>query len=64
MKRSRGFKSRSRNKLTKTQRPGRSNPITKKIQTFDDILQVISKVLSLFTGKACEDNIENKYPYL
>ena len=30
MKRSRGFKSRSRNKLTKTARPGRSNPITKK----------------------------------
>jgi large subunit ribosomal protein L21e len=43
MKRSRGFKSRSRNKLTKTTRPGRSNPITKKIQQFEegDLVHII-----------------------
>lgn len=41
--RSRGFKSRSRKKLTKTQRPGRSNPITKRIQKFEegDLVHII-----------------------
>lgn len=43
MKRSRGFKSKSRKKMTKTDRPGRSNPISKKLQTFekDDIVHII-----------------------
>ena len=43
MKRSRGFKSKSRKKMTKTVRPGRSNPITKKLQRFekDDLVHII-----------------------
>ena len=43
MQRSRGFKSRSRNKLTKKPRVGRSNPITKKLQTFNegDLVHII-----------------------
>lgn len=35
MQRSRGFKSRSRKKLTKIQRAGRTNPITNKLQKFE-----------------------------
>lgn len=43
MQRSRGFKSRSRKKLTKRVRPGRSNPITRRIQQFenDDLVHII-----------------------
>ena len=43
MKRSRGFKSKSRKKLTKTAREGRSNPITKRLQRFeaDDFVHII-----------------------
>ena len=43
MQRSRGFKSKSRKKMTKIQREGRTNPITKKIQKFevDDIVHII-----------------------
>ena len=43
MQRSRGFKSRTRSKLTKRVRPGRSNPITRKIQQFDegDLVHII-----------------------
>lgn len=43
MQRSRGFKSRSRKKLTKRVRPGRANPITRKIQQFknDDLVHII-----------------------
>ena len=36
MQRSRGFKSKSRRKLTKVQREGRTNPITKRLQKFED----------------------------
>lgn len=36
MKRSRGFKSKSRKKLTKTARAGRHNPITKKLQRYEE----------------------------
>ncbi|MCL2687469.1 MAG: 50S ribosomal protein L21e [Methanobrevibacter sp.] len=43
MQRSRGSRSRSRKKMTKTQRPGRSNPITRKIQKFNnnDLVHII-----------------------
>lgn len=43
MQRSRGFKSKSRKKMTKIQREGRTNPITKKLQKFevDDIVHII-----------------------
>ena len=43
MKRSRGFRSKTRNKLKSVVRPGRSNPITKKIQRFneDDLVHII-----------------------
>lgn len=43
MQRSRGSRSRSRNKMTKVPRPGRSNPITRKIQKFnnDDLVHII-----------------------
>jgi large subunit ribosomal protein L21e len=43
MKRSRGFRSKTRNKMTNTPRPGRSNPITKKLQRFDqeDLVHII-----------------------
>jgi len=43
VQRSRGSRSRSRKKMTKTIRPGRSNPITRKIQRFDggDIVHII-----------------------
>ena len=43
MQRSRGFKSRSRKKLTKRVRPGRANPITRRIQQFekDDLVHII-----------------------
>ena len=43
MQRSRGFKSRTRSKLTKRERPGRSNPITRKIQQFNegDLVHII-----------------------
>ncbi len=36
VKRSKGSRSKTRFKLRKTVRPGRTNPITKKIQTFDE----------------------------
>lgn len=43
MRRSRGFKSKTRYKLKKSIRVGRTNPITKKIQTFDknDLVHII-----------------------
>lgn len=43
MKRSKGSRSKTRYKLRKTIREGRTNPITKKIQTFDqsDIVHII-----------------------
>jgi len=43
MQRSRGSRSRSRNKMTKVSRPGGYNPITRKIQKFkkDDIVHII-----------------------
>jgi large subunit ribosomal protein L21e len=43
MKRSRGFRSKTRKKLTSVFRPGRSNPITKKIQRFEekDLVHII-----------------------
>ena len=43
MQRSRGFKSRSRKKLTKRVRPGRANPITRRIQQFEngDMVHII-----------------------
>ncbi|KZX17813.1 50S ribosomal protein L21e [Methanobrevibacter cuticularis] len=43
MKRSRGFRSKSRNKMTKVARPGRHNPITRKIQKFEeeDLVHII-----------------------
>jgi large subunit ribosomal protein L21e len=43
MRRSRGFRSKTRYKLKKTVRAGRSNPITKKIQTFqeNDLVHII-----------------------
>ena len=43
MQRSRGFKSRSRKKLTKRVRPGRANVITRRIQQFenDDLVHII-----------------------
>ncbi len=36
MQRSRGLKSRSRKKMTKVQRPGRTNPITNRLQRFEE----------------------------
>ena len=36
MQRSRGLKSRSRKKMTKVQRPGRTNPITNRMQRFEE----------------------------
>ncbi len=41
--RSRGYRSKTRHKLQFTKRPGRSNPITKKIQKFekDDLVHII-----------------------
>jgi len=43
MRRSRGFKSKTRYKLKKSVREGRTNPITKRIQTFDedDLVHII-----------------------
>jgi len=43
MKRSRGFRSKTRNKMTSVARPGRSNPITKKLQRFnqEDLVHII-----------------------
>ncbi|MDI6702598.1 50S ribosomal protein L21e [Methanothermobacter wolfeii] len=43
MRRSRGFRSKTRHKLQKVKRPGRSNPITRKIQNFeqDDLVHII-----------------------
>ncbi len=43
MRRSRGFRSKTRYKLKKSVREGRTNPITKRIQTFDenDLVQII-----------------------
>ena len=43
MRRSRVFKSKTRYKLKKTIRVGRTNPITKRIQTFDenDLVHII-----------------------
>ncbi|MCK9151020.1 50S ribosomal protein L21e [Methanobacterium alcaliphilum] len=43
MRRSRGFRSKTRHKLQTTKRPGRSNPITKKIQRFseNDMVHII-----------------------
>lgn len=43
MRRSRGFKSKTRYKLKKSIREGRTNPITKRIQTFDenDLVHII-----------------------
>jgi len=43
MKRSRGLRSKTRNKMTSVTRPGRSNPITKKLQRFnqEDLVHII-----------------------
>ncbi|MDR0910985.1 MAG: 50S ribosomal protein L21e [Methanobrevibacter sp.] len=43
MQRSRGFRSKTRNKLTSVKRPGRSNLITKKLQKFEenDLVHII-----------------------
>lgn len=43
MQRSRGFRSRSRNKMTKINRPGRTNPITNRMQRFKegDLVHII-----------------------
>lgn len=43
MRRSRGFRSKTRYKLKKSLRVNRANPITKKIQTFDenDLVHII-----------------------
>lgn len=43
MQRSRGFKSRSRKKMTKVAREGRTNPITKRLQRFevDELVHII-----------------------
>ncbi len=43
MRRSRGFRSKTRYKLKKSLRESRTNPITKKIQTFDenDLVHII-----------------------
>ncbi len=43
MQRSRGFKSKSRKKLTKVQREGRTNPITKRMQKYEnaDLVHII-----------------------
>ena len=43
MQRSRGPRSRSRNKMTKVQRKGRTNPITNKMQRFEvgDLVHII-----------------------
>ncbi len=43
MKRSKGFRSKTRYKLKKSIRPVRANPITKRIQTFneDDLVHII-----------------------
>lgn len=43
MRRSRGFRSKTRHKLQKTNRRGRTNPITKKIQKFseNDMVHII-----------------------
>ena len=43
VRRSRGFKSKTRYKLKKSIRVGRTNPITKRIQTFDenDLVHII-----------------------
>ena len=63
MQRSRGFKSRSRKKLTKKPRAGRSNPITNKLQIFEegDLVHIIidpsvhrGQPHSRFHGKTAE----------
>lgn len=43
MQRSRGFKSRSRKKMTKIERKGRTNPITNRLQRFNegDLVHII-----------------------
>ncbi len=43
MQRSRGFKSRSRKKMTKVERKGRTNPITNRLQRFNegDLVHII-----------------------
>ncbi|MDR2966627.1 MAG: 50S ribosomal protein L21e [Methanobacteriaceae archaeon] len=43
MRRSRGSRSKTRNKMTSVDRPGRYNPITKKIQKFnqEDLVHII-----------------------
>ena len=43
MKRSRGFRSKTRKKMTRVERPGRYNPITMKIQKFnlEDLVHII-----------------------
>jgi large subunit ribosomal protein L21e len=43
MKRSRGFRSKTRNKLKNVVKPGRSNPISRKIQQFnnEDLVHII-----------------------
>ena len=43
MKRSRGSRSKTRNKMTSVVRPGRTNPITKKLQRFnqEDLVHII-----------------------
>ena len=43
MQRSRGFKSRSRKKMTKVERKGRTNPITNRLQRFEegDLVHII-----------------------
>ena len=42
MQRSRGFRSKSRRKMTKVVREGRSNPITNKLQKFEENFQFIN----------------------
>ncbi|KZX17446.1 50S ribosomal protein L21e [Methanobrevibacter filiformis] len=43
MQRSRGLRSKTRNKMKSVKRPGRTNPITRKIQKFqeDDLVHII-----------------------
>ncbi|MBC7100637.1 50S ribosomal protein L21e [Methanothermobacter tenebrarum] len=43
MKRSKGFRSKTRHKLQRTKRVGRTNPITRKIQSFEvnDLVHII-----------------------
>ena len=73
MQRSRGFKSRSRKKLTKKSRKGRSNPITNKLQTFEngDLVHIIidpsihrGQPHSRFHGKTGEIIVKKGQAYI